>query len=104
MAWCAVHVDPQGFAMYRWSKKKGCWVGKRGTSQQEGCHRHLNGLPVGSSCGMVYFLNLASGFIHRWNVQAGINNLDEVDYGTPDHRHLHHIKRIAAEMQWVDRY
>ena len=62
------------------------WIAVRGTSKLEGIHKHFNKLWTCGNIGPVLAGALICHFTGRWNIDRGIDNRGDIDYGMYDHR------------------
>ncbi len=68
------------------SKHKVKWMAIRGTSKLEGYHKHLNRLLTCGNITPELAGALICHFNGRWNIDRGVENKGETDYGMYDHR------------------
>lgn len=62
------------------------WIAIRGTSKLEGLHKHFNKLLTCGNIGCELAGVLICHWSGRWNIDRGIQNKGDVDYGMYDHR------------------
>ena len=62
------------------------WIAIRGTSKLEGYHKHLNRLLTCGNISPELAGALICHFNGRWNIDRGVQNLGDLDYGMYDHR------------------
>lgn len=72
------------------------WLCVRGSSALEGFHSHLNGLLQGNRTSPELAQALVADFVHRWNVDAGVRNRGDKNYGTYN---LQRLEEISARCQ-----